>query len=205
MKTKILICTIFFALFITACGGAAPQPTATPVDVEAIRTSAVSTALVEFAGTATELAAAVTATPEITSTVTITPTPLILETPTITITPTETLCDDMVFVSDVTVPDNTSMTPGQDFVKTWKVRNIGACAWKTNYIIVFGWADPAELGKMGGQNTALTAEVLPSAEADISINLKAPTALGTYKGYWRLSNNNGYTFGTVLSVVIVVQ
>lgn len=203
MKTKILICTIFFALFITACGGAAPEPTATPVDVDAMKTSIAATILTEVAGTATEIAAAVTATPEATSTVTITPTPLILETPTITITPTETLCDDMIFVSDVTVPDNTTMSPGQEFVKTWKVKNIGACSWKTNYIITYGWGDPE--GKMGGQNTALTAEILPNTEGEISITLKAPTPLGTYHGYWRLSNNNGYTFGTPLSVVIVVQ
>jgi hypothetical protein len=200
MKTKILICTIFFALLITACGGAPAQPTATPVDVDAIRTGVAATVLAESAGTATEIAAAITATPEFTATATITPTLGIIDTPTITMTPTETMCDDMIFVSDVTVPDNSAMSPGQEFVKTWKVKNIGACSWKTNYVIVYGWGD-----QMEGQTTAITAEVLPNAEGEVSITLKAPTPLGTYKGYWRLANNNGFTFGTPLSVVIVVQ
>lgn len=203
MKTKILICTILVSILLTACGAAPAQPTATPVDVDGIKTSVAATLFADAAGTATEIAAAITATPEATSTVTITPTSSIIETPTITITPTETMCDDMIFISDVTVPDNSAMSPGQEFVKTWKVKNTGACSWKTNYVIVYGWGDPE--GQMSGQSTALTAEVLPNAEGEISINLKAPTPLGTYHGYWRLSNNNGYTFGTPLSVVIVVQ
>ena len=92
------------------------------------------------------------------------------------------------------------MTPGQDFVKSWKVKNIGSCAWSTGYNIIYAYGD-----KMGGQTTALTAEVLPNAEADISIPLKAPVKSGTYTGYWHLSSNNGYPFGTTLTVVIVVK
>jgi hypothetical protein len=203
MKTKTCICTIFFLLLLTSCSGGAVAPTAIPVDIGAVQTAAAETI---FAGM-TQTAAASTATPELTVTPTFTPTFSITETPTSTATPngtpTESMCDQMVFVSDSTVPDNTEMSPGQEFVKTWRVQNTGSCTWKPNYTIIYGWGDPQ--GKMGGQPTNINVEVLPGAEVEISINLKAPTGLGTYHGYWRLQNNNGYTFGKTLSVVIVVK
>ena len=201
MKTKLSICTIIFMLFITACAANPPQPTSTPVDIEAIKTDVVATTLANI----TEIAAAFTPTPEATATLEIVATPTIgvIESPTVTVTPTENDCDKMIFVSDTTIPDNYEVSPGQEFIKTWKVKNIGACSWKTNYQVIYGWGDPE--GKMGGQDTAITAEVLPDTEGEVSVKLKAPTPLGTYHGYWRLANNNGYPFGTVLSVVIVVK
>ena len=33
------------------------------------------------------------------------------------------------FLADVTIPDNTVIPPGTSFVKTWKLRNDGNCAW----------------------------------------------------------------------------
>src|SRR5574341_1656102 len=34
-------------------------------------------------------------------------------------------CDKSVFVSDVTIPDGTVMSPGQKFTKTWLMQNAG--------------------------------------------------------------------------------
>ena len=203
MKTKICICTIFFLLLLTSCSGGAVAPTPTPVDIGAVQTAAAETI---FAGL-TQTVAAYTATPELTETPTLaptaTPTLAITETPTPNGTLTEVVCDDLVFVSDSTVPDNTVMAPGQEFVKTWKVKNTGSCTWKSNYTIIWGWGDDPK--KMGGQPTAINVEVLPNTEAEISITLKAPTGVGTYHGFWRLQNNNGYPFGKPLTVVIVVK
>ena len=33
------------------------------------------------------------------------------------------------YLADVTIPDNTVIPPGTSFVKTWKLRNDGNCAW----------------------------------------------------------------------------
>lgn len=202
MKTKILICTVFLALFLTACAGTA-EPTATPVDVDAMKTTIAETIVAEMAQTATEVVESFTATPEPTATITLTPTLSITDTPDFAIigSPTPKICDDMEFLGDVNVPDGEIKAPGEEFVKTWRVRNTAACTWSTGYTIV-----NAEYGElMGGVATALTAEVLPGAETEISILLKAPVALGTHSSFWRLKNNNGYTFGTVLTVVITVQ
>ncbi len=197
MKTKIYVCTILFLLLLTSCSGNTVAPTTTPVDIGAVQTAAVEAMFVSL----TQTVAAYTPTPEFTPTITLTPTLSFTETPAITSTPTENICDNLVFISDATYPDGAVVTVGQEFVKTWKVKNTGSCTWTTGYRII-----NANYGeKMGGLPTALTAEVLPNTEAEISITLKAPSKPGTYSGYWRLTNNNGYTFGTILTVVILVQ
>jgi hypothetical protein len=61
---------------------------------------------------------------------TITPTPTTIPTPFPTSTPTPmqaSLCDKAVFVADVTVPDGTSFSPGFQFTKVWRLRNVGTC------------------------------------------------------------------------------
>ena len=200
MKTKIFVWAILVIFVLTSCAGGQTEPTATPVDIPAIQTSVVATV---FAGaTQTVEAYTPTSAPEPTEEApTVTPTPGITDTPTPSGTATEIICDNLEFVSDVTVPDGALMTAGQEFIKTWKVKNIGACTWTSGYNII-----NAEYGeKMSGQTTALTVDILPNTEGEISITLKAPNTPGTYSGYWRLANNNGYPFGTILTVVVIVE
>lgn len=190
---------IFFVLtlLLAACSPTVTEPTATPVDVNAIQTAVVETVMAQ----ATQTARAVpTDTPQPTSTPTETPVPLPTETPTPEATPTQGLCDDALFITDVSVPDGMQMNPGQEFVKTWRVRNTGTCTWTRGYQIMWAYGD----NRMGGQATALPGDVLPGAEVDISLTLKAPLTSGTYSGYWILRNNNGYTFGKPLFVIITV-
>ncbi|MDX1438190.1 MAG: NBR1-Ig-like domain-containing protein, partial [Anaerolineales bacterium] len=39
------------------------------------------------------------------------------------------------YYGDVTIPDNTVMEPGEQFVKTWRIRNEGTCSWGPGYEI----------------------------------------------------------------------
>ncbi|MBK8783377.1 MAG: hypothetical protein IPO22_16590 [Anaerolineales bacterium] len=127
-----------------------------------------------------------TATP-ITPTVTGTP-PTVTATSSVTSTPNA--CDRAQFVSDVTVPDGTSLAPGIGFTKTWRLKNIGTCTW-TNYSLMF---DSGE--KMGGPDTALIpTTVAPGQTVDITVQLTSPTTAGTYRGYWKLKSNTGVPFG----------
>ena len=99
--------------------------------------------------------------------------------------------DRAAFVADVTIPDNSRLSPGQAFVKTWRLRNAGTCIWTTAYALVFVGDD-----QMGGPaSIALASEVAPGATVDLSVNLIAPTAPGTYRGRWQLRNANGALFG----------
>ncbi len=101
-------------------------------------------------------------------------------------TPTPIPCLQAQFVNDVTIPDNTELQPGQSFTKTWRLKNIGSCAWTTAYSLVFLDGDA-----MGGSSVPLPKNVQPGENVDVSVNLVAPTTVGTYKGNWMLRNADG--------------
>jgi len=205
MKPKHISLTILLTLLFAACA-----PTATPMptpDISAISTAAAKTVIAEISATA---AAAASLTPlasptlEPTSaeapTVTVTMTVGVLTTPGILGTPLG-LCDNAVFVSDVTVPDGSVMTPGQEFLKTWKVRNTGDCTWGAGYTVVYGGYND----KMSGVPAALATTVIPNQEVDVSVQFKAPTKAGEYLSAWRMANPSGYAFGQFFFVKIIVR
>ena len=82
------------------------------------------------------------------------------------------------------------MTPGQDFVKTWKIKNAGACTWGAGYKIVYaGYTD-----KMSGLPQPLTGVIGPGQDVEISVQFKAPIKAGVYVSAWTLANANGRFF-----------
>ena len=99
-------------------------------------------------------------------------------------------CDIAQFVTDVTIPDGTTIPAGQAFTKTWRFRNLGNCSWTTGYSIVFSSGN-----QMGGPNTqALAGNVNTGESVDIPVNLTAPTTPGDYTGTWKLRNAAGVLF-----------
>jgi len=76
------------------------------------------------------------ATPEL-PTITVTATQTSTPTPVPTLTPTPIPCYFARFISDVTIPDGTTLDPGTSFTKTWRLKNEGSCAWDSRYQIVF--------------------------------------------------------------------
>ena len=103
----------------------------------------------------------------------------------------ETVCDLAGFVTDVTIPDGTEMSPAENFTKTWRLVNNGTCSWTSGYQLVFFGGD-----QMGGPSSQqLTNTVINSGQSvDISIDLIAPGAAGTYKGDWKIKNPSGEIF-----------
>ena len=204
MKARFSIFTIITTLILAACAPATPI-VPTP-DVLAIRTSAAYTVVAEFTLTAaartptplspTETPTQALPTETATEAFTTDPTLAALGTP-------ASLCDDYAFVADVTIIDGTVMTPGQEFVKTWKIKNTGDCPWGDGYGLIYSYSE-----KMNGQPVPLGIVVAPGEEVDISINLKAPDKSGEYFGAWQMVNPKGISFGTkenILIVKIVVQ
>jgi hypothetical protein len=111
------------------------------------------------------------------------------------------LCDNLEFVADVTIPDDTTMAPGQDFLKTWRVKNAGSCPWGDGYELVY--ADYAN--EMSGQPQAITQVVQPGQEVEVSVQFTAPDAIGEYLSAWQMSNPAGVTFPEAIYVRIIVQ
>jgi len=115
-------------------------------------------------------------------------------------TATSGCTDSSQFVSDVTIPDNTGMTPGQNFTKTWRLRNSGSCSWSTAYDAVF-----VDGNAMGGQAAVPMAGVVPpNSTVDISVSFSAPSSNGTFRATYRMRNDADVLFGTIFYVQIVV-
>ncbi len=123
-----------------------------------------------------------------------TPEPTPTSTATSMATPTNTEptpCDQAGFVSE-TIPDGTNMSPGQDFTKTWTLKNTGSCTWNANYDVVF--VSGASMGAQAA--TQLTAGTVgPGQSIQISLDLTAPTSAGTHRGEFKLRNGDGVLFG----------
>ena len=96
------------------------------------------------------------------------------------------------FVADVTIPDGTSFAPNTAFKKTWRLKNIGSCAWNSNDVsLVF---DSGE--KMGAPaSLALPTTVNPGQTVDITVDMTSPNSAGHYFGYWKFKSNAGGPFG----------
>jgi hypothetical protein len=205
MKPKRIVTAILFMILVAACGSGSPgtQPQEPTADVAAIRTSAASTVISQFTLTAaafspTPSQPTATSAPAATST---TSTATALAQVTNALGTTVALCDSLSFVADVTVPDDTSMSPGQDFLKTWKVKNSGSCPWGSGYKLVYaGYQDD-----MSGQFQPLSGVIQPGQEVEISVQFKAPDAANQYVSAWQMSNPSGVTFPQIIFVKIVVQ
>ncbi len=100
-------------------------------------------------------------------------------------------CDLVRFEKDVTYPDNSEVSPGQSFVKTWRLLNAGTCTWTTGYSLVLAGGD----GMGAPAAVPLPGNVAPGQTLDLSVTLTAPVQSGTYKGNFMLRNPSNVVFG----------
>lgn len=211
----IWITSAVLILILSACGGNASTPDTAAVD--AIYTQAAGTVGAKLTQTASMFThtPAASSTPIELPTLSITQTPLITNTPEFTATPllintqappTQVSCDNMAYVNDVTIPDNSSVAPGSKFVKTWKIRNNGQCTWSTSYRLIYGWAaNWPEIVQAPPARVDIKESVEPGAEYEVSVTLTAPVKSGVYLAAFRLQNDKGYNFGTILFVQFQVN
>lgn len=190
------------ALLLSACGATPADLTPTvTINPDEIRTQAVGTFAADLTLTAF---AAPTNTPAATIT------PLATFTAgatsiggvavgTVPVVGATSSCYGLGFVSDVTIPDNTPVTAGQAFTKTWKVRNAGSCAWDAGFKFAFTGGE-----QMGGATYTLPSAVAAGATTDISVAMTAPNKSGTLRGNWRMSTAAGQFFGDEVYVQVVV-
>ena len=128
-------------------------------------------------------------------------------TPTMTTTPeglpqTQTAqvgcTNDASFVQDVTIPINSYLTAGSNFTKIWRVKNIGSCDWIGYQLIhisgeLFGTSSPQALPMVSAGNNA-----------DIALEMVAPSSPGTFSAVWRIKAEDGTVFGPELLMTIVI-
>ena len=107
------------------------------------------------------------------------------------------------FVSE-TIPDGTIMSPGQQFTKTWRIKNTGTCPWNNTWKFVYFAGD-----LLGASTTYdIPLVTMPGDTVDMSPVLIAPQANGSYEGDWKIQSPWGQVFGDssgyAYSVKIVV-
>lgn len=228
LPRKTFLTLLVAALLIAGCNmGATEVPT---VDVNAINTAAVATAMGQLSAQLTQTAlAAPSPTPLPTNTLVPLPTSALPTAnagaiPTLSfnttpvagftqlaspVAPAATIslgdaCNNSVYESDVTVPDGTIMKPGVDFIKQWAIRNTGTCTWDEGYALVFIGGDQA-MDPVNFEFKNSDDFVSAGEGINIGVPLTAPLAEGKYQGTWRMRSDSGVYFGTPLTVVFEVK
>lgn len=138
-------------------------------------------------------------------TLTLEPSPDQAGTPTVAQTPGQGTADpnecayDASFVSDVTIPDGTTIGPGDAFNKTWRLKNTGCQTWATGTKLFFVQGD-----QMGGPASVDVPLTAVNGQQDVTVGLVGPMVGGVYRGYWQLKAPDGILFGPKVYVEILV-
>lgn len=185
---KILGLALAALFLLSACRApTAQEPTQ---DINALYTQVAGTLIAQ--GQAPTEAAATT---EATSTPLVVTATVALATSTASNTPvpptSAPVCNQATFIADITVTDGTQMSKGQDFTKTWRIKNSGTCTWDEDYKVVFS----SGTNLANKSSYALPEDVSPGETVDISIPMEAPNENGLYKSNWVIRSDTGSTFG----------
>ncbi len=90
-----------------------------------------------------------------------------------------------------TVPDNSIFAPGQEFIKTWTLQNIGTCTWSPEYSLVFIRGEQMN----GTSPSPIGQSVPPGGSIQVFLPQKAPSGAGEHQGFWKLRSPAGQEFG----------
>ena len=106
--------------------------------------------------------------------------------------PSATACANQIsFIADITIPDDTILAAEEAFVKTWRLRNSGTCTWDTGYSLVCVSEECLD-----SADAVPVRDVVPPGDTvDLSVDMIAPSASGTYTATWQMRDTYGNLFG----------
>ena len=111
---------------------------------------------------------------------------------------------------DVTIPDNSLLTPGEQFDKTWKLRNCGTSTWNEADGFSFERVRCPN-GKDSGDPVMSDRDIIsvpstqPGQSVELTVSMAAPNANGEeYVNCWQM-HRDGKAFGIVVWVDIDVD
>jgi uncharacterized protein YkwD len=174
MIKKLLTVTVLITLLLSSCSALpateSPAATSTPEQSSTPTSEPATETLIPTETLVTPL-------PETTSTAT----------PQATRPPNDPNCtNSAAFVADITIPDNSEVTAGTTFTKTWRVSNTGTCIWAADYTLTH-YSEEA----MNAPASVPLPVTYPGQTADISINLLAPNSIGRHQGNFVIKNPAG--------------
>ena len=115
-------------------------------------------------------------------------------------TPTISCQDVLVFNSDLTIPDNSIVSPGASLDKQWQVQNQGTCNWDDRYRLRLISGDA-----LGASPEQALYPARVGTQATIRIVFTAPMDAGNYVSEWQAYDANGIPFGDSFFIKITVQ
>ena len=112
-------------------------------------------------------------------------------------------CYASLFITDVTIPDQTVMKPLQRFTKIWRIQNSGTCNWTKGFGLVY--FNGAQLSGVPAYFSSNDPVITPGMQVDIPIHMVAPEAKGQYYSEWIMVDADGKSFGYPVYVMIEVK
>jgi hypothetical protein len=120
-------------------------------------------------------------------------------TPTITATIAGPCTNNLEFLDDITIEDNTSVLPGSSIDKQWLVKNSGTCNWNSSYRLIWVGGDP-----LGAVQEQILYPARAGTQATLRILFSSPTVEGTYDSAWQAYGPDGIAFGDSVFIKVVV-
>jgi Ig-like domain from next to BRCA1 gene len=107
--------------------------------------------------------------------------------------------DQLTYISDATIPDDTIVSAGSTMDKRWDVENSGTCNWDSGYKLKL-IAGP----EMGASQEQELFPARSGSHATIRIQFTAPTSPGKYRSAWQAFNPQGQAFGDPIYIEVVI-
>jgi len=114
--------------------------------------------------------------------------------------------DRTLFIKDVTIPDGTRIPVNTQFVKTWRVKNIGNVPWKNRFLM-----RTTPTSKLLCSSPAMVPipETLPGETVDISVTFITPHLPGSCRTDWKTADDRGNLYFPemhgLFSIVVVTE
>lgn len=103
--------------------------------------------------------------------------------------------DQSGFVRDITFPDGSLVFPGERFVKSWEIQNIGNVPWENRFLICID--EEIIVATRSGETVNIAHSLIPTVKrvpvpftapgemTVVSVEFTAPDSPGTVLSYWK--------------------
>jgi hypothetical protein len=108
--------------------------------------------------------------------------------------------NDLSFVEDITIPDNSFVPFGAVIDKQWRIENSGTCNWDSGYRLRYTGG-----AQLGAQEEIALFPAKSGTQAVIQITFTAPFEEGIYESAWQAFDPNGLAFGDAIYMRILVS
>lgn len=112
---------------------------------------------------------------------------------------TPSCLNNLLYITDLTIPDGSVISPGATIDKRWQVENNGSCNWDERYRLRL-----VEGPAMEAVTDQMLFPARSGTRAEIRILFKAPSEPGTYRSAWQANDPLSQPFGDIIYIEIQV-